>query len=282
MITVTEKAAGEVKRAMSEANLPADTVLRIGVAGGGCSGFSYKLGFDNSASVTSDKDHVSEQHGLKVAVDKKSDLYLDGTTIDHSGALSAAVRGAVADVVAAGHHLVISTGRSIVATLPVVAMLGVDRGYAVCSNGAVTLVLDPGEERGYRVVDTVTFDPRPVLTMLREEIPDALVAVEDLGVGFKVSAPFPDGELGGDYLYGGDGSDWLLGREGRDQFAGGSGEDTIDAATDDDGQGESVAGGADDDLIFADDGGAAADTVTGDAGFDTCPADVVDVVACEA
>jgi len=124
-------------------------------------------------------------------------LDLDGTTIDHVGALSSAVRDAVSDVVDAGHHLVISTGRSIVATLPIVEMLGLERGYAVCSNGAVTLVLDPERPSGYRIVDTVTFDPRPVLTMLRDVIPDALVAVEDIGVGFKVSAPFPDGELGG-------------------------------------------------------------------------------------
>src|SRR5690349_5690019 len=127
-------------------------------------------------------------------------LDLDGTTIDHSGSLSAAVHEAVADVAAAGHHLVISTGRSIVATLPVVRMLELERGYAVCSNGAVTLALDPAAPQGYRITDTVTFDPRPVLTMLREEIPEALVAVEDLGVGFKVSAPFPDGELGGDQV----------------------------------------------------------------------------------
>ena len=125
-------------------------------------------------------------------------LDLDGTTIDHVGALSSAVRDAVSDVVDAGHHLVISTGRSIVATLPIVEMLGLERGYAVCSNGAVTLVLDPERPSGYRIVDTVTFDPRPVLTMLRDVIPDALVAVEDLGVGFKVSGPFPDGELGGE------------------------------------------------------------------------------------
>jgi len=83
MITVTEKAAGEVKRAMTEAKLPAETVLRIGVAGGGCSGFQYKLGFDNATNVSTEKDHVSEQHGVKVAIDKKSDLYLDGTTIDY-------------------------------------------------------------------------------------------------------------------------------------------------------------------------------------------------------
>ena len=127
-------------------------------------------------------------------------LDLDGTTIDHVGALSSAVRDAVSDVVDAGHHLVISTGRSIVATLPIVEMLGLERGYAVCSNGAVTLVLDPERPSGYRIVDTVTFDPQPVLRMLREVIPDALVAVEDLGVGFKVSAPFPDGELGGEQV----------------------------------------------------------------------------------
>src|SRR6478609_11077504 len=127
-------------------------------------------------------------------------LDIDGTTIDHSGELSPAVREAVADVVAAGHHLVISTGRSIVATLPIVRLLQLERGYAVCSNGAVTLALDPTVPSGYRITDTVTFDPRPVLTMLRDQIPDALVAVEDLGVGFKVSAPFPDGELGGDQV----------------------------------------------------------------------------------
>jgi hydroxymethylpyrimidine pyrophosphatase-like HAD family hydrolase len=127
-------------------------------------------------------------------------LDIDGTTVDHSGGLSPAVGQAVTDVVAAGHHLVISTGRSIVATLPVVDLLGLERGYAVCSNGAVTLVLDSALPRGYRIVDTVTFDPRPVLTMLRQAIPDALVAVEDLGVGFKVSSPFPNGELGGDQV----------------------------------------------------------------------------------
>ena len=87
MITVTEKAAGEVKRAMSEANLPADTVLRIGVAGGGCSGFSYKLGFDNSTNVTSEKDHISEQFGLKVAVELPELPQTDGLFVEHSHGL---------------------------------------------------------------------------------------------------------------------------------------------------------------------------------------------------
>lgn len=80
MVTITEKAAGEVNRIITEQNMPGETVLRIGVAAGGCSGFSYKLGLDDSADET--QDDVSEQHGVKVAIDKKSALYLDGTTVD--------------------------------------------------------------------------------------------------------------------------------------------------------------------------------------------------------
>jgi hydroxymethylpyrimidine pyrophosphatase-like HAD family hydrolase len=125
-------------------------------------------------------------------------LDLDGTTINHAGELSPAVRAAVQEVVAAGHHLIVSTGRSIVATTMVLDELGVSDGYAVCSNGAVTLALDPMEHKGFRIIEAVTFDPAPALDLLRAEWPDAVVAVEELGVGFKLSAPFPDGELQGE------------------------------------------------------------------------------------
>lgn len=79
-LTLTEKAASEVRRVIDEQKLPEGTVLRIGVVGGGCSGFQYSLGFDSN--IDDAKDFVTEQHGLKVAVDKKSDLFLDGTTLD--------------------------------------------------------------------------------------------------------------------------------------------------------------------------------------------------------
>lgn len=125
-------------------------------------------------------------------------LDIDGTTVNHNGELSPAVAEAVGEVICAGVHLIIATGRSIVAAMPVIDQLGLTHGYAVCSNGAVTLELDPAAPSGYRIIDTVTFDPRPVLTLLREAIPDALVAVEDVGVGFLVSSPFPVGELGGE------------------------------------------------------------------------------------
>ncbi|GAA4117328.1 HAD family hydrolase [Knoellia locipacati] len=125
-------------------------------------------------------------------------LDVDGTTINHAGEMSPDVRDAVRAVADAGHHVTIATGRSIVATTPILAELGLTTGYAVCSNGAVTLRLDPALEGGFEIIEAVTFDPAPALNLLRAELPDAVVAVEDLGVGFKVSAPFPDGELQGD------------------------------------------------------------------------------------
>lgn len=79
-ITITEKAASEVQRVISDQKHPENTLLRIGVAGGGCSGYQYSLGFDTASDNT--KDHVSEQHGVKVAVDKRSYLFLDGMTVD--------------------------------------------------------------------------------------------------------------------------------------------------------------------------------------------------------
>jgi iron-sulfur cluster assembly protein len=78
-VSLTEKAAAEVQKIITEQNLPEGTVLRVGVQGGGCSGFAYSLNFDTS---TSDRDRVVDIHGIKLAVDKKFDPYLDGTVVD--------------------------------------------------------------------------------------------------------------------------------------------------------------------------------------------------------
>lgn len=124
-------------------------------------------------------------------------LDLDGTTLNHSGELSPRVADAVRDL----HddvEVVVATGRSIIATVPVLRQLGLESGYAVCANGALTLKLDASIEPGYFVVDQVTFDPRPVLEKLRHALPDARIAVEEPGVGFKVSRHFPEGELMGE------------------------------------------------------------------------------------
>ncbi len=124
-------------------------------------------------------------------------LDVDGTIITHGGHLDPRVQTAITACVSNGHHVVIATGRSVVATMPVLARLGIAHGYAVCSNGAVTLRIDPRRTKGYKILEKVTFDPRPALSVLRDELPEALVAVEELGRGFMVSSPFPDGELMG-------------------------------------------------------------------------------------
>ncbi|HXE72353.1 MAG TPA: iron-sulfur cluster assembly accessory protein [Candidatus Nitrosotenuis sp.] len=80
MITLTETALKEVKRLMQEHNLQ-DAVLRMGVQGGGCSGLSYTLGFDKEVSET---DNIFEHDGVKVVVDMKSYLYLEGTELDYT------------------------------------------------------------------------------------------------------------------------------------------------------------------------------------------------------
>jgi iron-sulfur cluster assembly protein len=78
-VTLTERAASEVKRIIEEQGNNAELVLRVGVQGGGCSGFSYSLNFDTE---TSDRDRVADFFGVKLAIEKKFDPYLDGTVID--------------------------------------------------------------------------------------------------------------------------------------------------------------------------------------------------------
>ncbi|MEQ8210901.1 MAG: iron-sulfur cluster assembly accessory protein [Lacipirellulaceae bacterium] len=81
-VIVTEKAASEVKRIMEDQKMDEGSFLRVGVTGGGCSGFSYALGFDKSENYDAAADSKMDFHGIPVVVDKKSALYLDGTTVD--------------------------------------------------------------------------------------------------------------------------------------------------------------------------------------------------------
>ncbi len=126
-------------------------------------------------------------------------LDIDGTIVDWDEHLSPRVHEAIRAVVARGHHVVLATGRSLLGTTVVLDRLGLDRGWAVCSNGSVTLRLDPAFPGGYRIGDVVSFDPAPALKLLREYLPDALYFVEGTDVERTrlVSAPFPDGELTG-------------------------------------------------------------------------------------
>lgn len=85
MITVSEEAKQHAIELMKADNKPADTFIRVGVEGGGCSGLSYKLEFDN---VMKDGDQSFEDKGIKIVVDKKSFLYLVGTELQYTGGLN--------------------------------------------------------------------------------------------------------------------------------------------------------------------------------------------------
>jgi iron-sulfur cluster assembly protein len=79
-VILTEKAAGEVKRIMESQQVEPNTVLRMGVAGGGCSGLAYSLGFDTEFDPKIDA--RCDNHGVSLVTRKKYALHLDGTTID--------------------------------------------------------------------------------------------------------------------------------------------------------------------------------------------------------
>lgn len=84
-IDITEKAVKQVLRIKEENNIPGDYALRIGVKGGGCSGFTYQMGFDGEKK---ESDTVIEKDGLKLVVDGKSLFYLTGTVLDFSDGLN--------------------------------------------------------------------------------------------------------------------------------------------------------------------------------------------------
>ena len=85
MITVSENAKQHALELMKAENKPEGSFIRVGVEGGGCSGLSYKLEFDNNIK---EGDQAFEDKGIKVVVDRKSFLYLVGTELEYSGGLN--------------------------------------------------------------------------------------------------------------------------------------------------------------------------------------------------
>ncbi len=84
-IELTEKAAGEIGKIKEENNIPAEHMLRVGVKGGGCSGMSYMLAFEENQR---EGDIVIEDKGVKLLVDERSLMYLRGTVLDYTDGLN--------------------------------------------------------------------------------------------------------------------------------------------------------------------------------------------------
>ena len=134
-------------------------------------------------------------------------LDIDGTLlkwVEGAGATHEEIAPAVFDAVhralGAGAHVVLASGRSPHGMTRIADLLELhgaerDRLWVVASNGAVVFRYPPLE-----VVHEETFDAGPAVRAVLERQPTALVAVEERGVGYRVSAPFPDGELSGEMI----------------------------------------------------------------------------------
>jgi Cof subfamily protein (haloacid dehalogenase superfamily) len=125
--------------------------------------------------------------------------WVEGAGMTHEE-VTPAVKDAVGRALAAGAHVVLASGRSPHGMTPVVDLLGLydesrDPIWVVASNGAVVFRYPPVE-----VVHEETFDARPAVEAILERHPTAIVAVEDRGVGYRVSRAFPEGELSGDMI----------------------------------------------------------------------------------
>ncbi len=120
---------------------------------------------------------------------------VDGTLVDRDGRMPTAVGEAIDLVLAAGVPVVLATGRSWHGVLPLVEEMGLPPGPSVCSNGAV-IVRYPPEE----IVKAVTFDPREVIRRVEQFAPGTLIAVEEIGRGYRPNNHFPGGDLTGEMI----------------------------------------------------------------------------------
>lgn len=124
-------------------------------------------------------------------------LDIDGTLIDSDRWIPPGTVEALDLARAAGHEIVLATGRSLAGLLPIATRLGLTHGWAVCSNGALTVHLDRTAPSGYGVVEARTFDPAAVISRALDVAPSARIAVEEVGWGWRTSSSFEPSELNG-------------------------------------------------------------------------------------
>jgi hydroxymethylpyrimidine pyrophosphatase-like HAD family hydrolase len=119
---------------------------------------------------------------------------VEGTLARAGRRATPAVLDAIAAVRAAGHHLVIATGRSLSGAVQVVRQLGIRDGWVVAGNGAVTARV---HANGYSVVEAAPLDVEPVCRLVARTRPDLKLAAEVVGTGYRVTKRFPERKLNG-------------------------------------------------------------------------------------
>lgn len=133
---------------------------------------------------------AKEQERWLIAID------IDGTLVHDDGYMSPAVAKEVQRVRDLGHIVVVATGRSAANGFPVIREIGIQDGFAVCANGAVTIEVNPQLSSGFRQHEVITFDPKDVLGRLTEALPKAHFAVEKADGSYLFHRPFPSYALG--------------------------------------------------------------------------------------
>ncbi|MFD3706048.1 HAD family hydrolase [Nocardia sp. NPDC058658] len=121
-------------------------------------------------------------------------LDVDGTLLSTGVGISARVGAAVRAAVSAGAHVVVTTGRTVLTTRPVLSELGLSEGHALCSNGAVHVDVARGEP-----VAIQSFDPGPAVLALRALFPEMVFAAEQVGVGIWATGHGPGEYSIGDF-----------------------------------------------------------------------------------
>lgn len=86
-LTISDNAARRIKEIQKEKQIPDDTLLRVGVVSGGCSGLTYELDFDTNTAADKE-DKIIEYSGIRICVDMRSFLYLAGTELDYTEGLN--------------------------------------------------------------------------------------------------------------------------------------------------------------------------------------------------
>ncbi|MGA4506889.1 HAD family hydrolase [Propionibacteriaceae bacterium G1746] len=120
-------------------------------------------------------------------------LDIDGTLVDETGYMPSHVKDSVARALKGGAKVVLSTGRGWYATKPIFDTLSLPPGPAVCSNGAVLCTYPP-----FEITRVATFNPEKVIRHVVSRAPNARIAVEVIGKGFRLNKMFPDGDLDGE------------------------------------------------------------------------------------
>lgn len=121
-------------------------------------------------------------------------LDVDGTLVDGDGVMRRDIKDAVARIVAAGVPVVISTGRGWTSTDIIVDELQLPPGWAVTANGAMLVTYPP-----LKIESEVRFDPADSIAKVFAAAPEAIIGVQE-GLTWRVSRPFPEGELHGEVL----------------------------------------------------------------------------------